>query len=311
MAETVDQAQLTKRYQDALDAFVEKAKQDPNLIAVILQGSLAYDKVWAKSDIDLFLVVRDQKLETTSYCIDEDNIVINVSLMTRSDFRGHLGSARGGLFSHSINAKARVIYTTDESIAEYLADIQHLGADDIESTFFRYATELVGLMEKTEKWLVVRNDPLYAQFYILRMSGLLADMKLLLVNEIPNRESLPRMMSRDRDFMSPFYERPMTGKMTKEEVVEALDAIRQFLIDHLDLLARPVIRFMDEGEIKTVTMLVKHFGIWSHDIYHIFEFLAEMKVIEKVTETIRITPKGKKLVEEIAFIYVGNLGSRP
>jgi uncharacterized protein len=310
ITETSDQERVTKRYAAALDTFVNKVKQDPGVIAVILQGSLAYDKVWDKSDMDLVVIVRDQKLETHSYCIDEDNIVLNVYLSTRSSFRQYLGKARGGQFIHSLVTRSKVVYTTDNSIVEYLADIRHLGADDIEITFFQYASHLVGFMEKIEKWLVVKNNPLYAQFYILRAATLLADMKLLLMKESPGRESVLRVMELAPDFMVPFYERPMSGKMSKEEINETLDAMRKFLTDNVELISRPVIRYMEDGEIKTVTMLVNQFGIDSHSIYHVLDFLTAMGIVEKVTETIRITPKGKKLVDETAFIYTAGVMSQ-
>lgn len=303
-AKDFDQQEVTHRYQKALDTFVEKARQDPNVNAVILMGSLAYDQVWQKSDVDLLVVVRDQKLETRDYCIDEDNIILNVALITRSAFRAMLGRTRAGDFLHSLHARSKVIYTIDESIAEYLAEIQHLGTDDIELTFFQLVCHLVGLMEKIEKWLVVKNDPLYAQFYILKTSTVLADMKLLLAKESPNRESVRRVMELDPDFIVPFYERPMTAPMTQQEVYASLALMRQFLQDNLALISRPALRFMEDGELKTVTMLVSHFGIDSHGIYHVFDFLTEMGVVQKVTQTIRITPKGKKLLEETAFIYI-------
>ncbi|SHF11174.1 hypothetical protein SAMN02746089_01311 [Caldanaerobius fijiensis DSM 17918] len=307
MKEIFDQEQVTERYQAALAAFVNKVKQDPNVIAVILLGGLAYDKVWDKSDIDLVVMVRDQKQGTKNYCIDEDNIVLNVIVIPRTDFWELMGKVRGGQFFHSLHARSKVVYTIDDSVAEYLADIQHLGADDIELAFFEKAGELIGNMEKIEKWLVVKNNPMYAQFYVLRCSTILADMRLLLEKEPPNRESVLRVMELDRDFIAPFYERPMTGKMTKEEIYKTLEAMRQFLRNNVELISRPAIRFMEDGEIKTVTMLSNHFGIDFHTIYHVFEFLTEMGIMEKVTESIRITPKGKKLVEEVAFIYTGNL----
>ena len=43
---------LNELFREALEAFVEKAKRDEQIIAVILLGSLSYDQVWEKSDID-------------------------------------------------------------------------------------------------------------------------------------------------------------------------------------------------------------------------------------------------------------------
>ena len=55
------QAAVEKRYHDALDSLVTKVQKDRNIIAAILCGSMSYDQVWDKSDIDLLLVQREGK----------------------------------------------------------------------------------------------------------------------------------------------------------------------------------------------------------------------------------------------------------
>jgi hypothetical protein len=57
-----------RRFTAALDAFVERAKQEPYLLAIILGGSLSHDRVWEKSDIDLLVIGRDEKDERTREC---------------------------------------------------------------------------------------------------------------------------------------------------------------------------------------------------------------------------------------------------
>ena len=74
------QEALKQRYMTAVQSFIDKVRDDPAVIAVIVSGSLAYDVVWEKSDIDMTVIVRDQVLKNESYCIVEDGITINVSL---------------------------------------------------------------------------------------------------------------------------------------------------------------------------------------------------------------------------------------
>jgi excinuclease ABC subunit A len=56
--------QTTLLFREALRQFVDKIEQDEQVIAAILLGSLSYDQVWEKSDIDLKLIVHDQKLRS-------------------------------------------------------------------------------------------------------------------------------------------------------------------------------------------------------------------------------------------------------
>ena len=52
---------IQQKFTAALDALVGQVKGDRSVLAAILCGSLSYDTVWAKSDIDLVLVTTDDK----------------------------------------------------------------------------------------------------------------------------------------------------------------------------------------------------------------------------------------------------------
>lgn len=73
-------------YEEALESFVSKVKQDRNFIAAILYGSLSYDEVWEKSDIDVWLIAREGKKGEESYCLVENGVNIHVAIIPRSQF---------------------------------------------------------------------------------------------------------------------------------------------------------------------------------------------------------------------------------
>jgi len=298
---------IRSRFESALSAFVDKIKSDPNVLAVILCGSLANDTVWEKSDMDTYVLVREMKLSTKSFCIEEDGLIINVNLQSEFDFKRSLERNLGGGMWLSMFLQARVIYSKDDSMHDFMAKIQKLGKDDIALSFFRQSTGIIYYMEKIEKWLTVKDDPLYAQLWILYASYTYANMRLLLDDKPPSREAVLKVMEYAPELIKPIYEKPMQGFMNSEEVWDTLRFFRKFLEDNLELLKLPVAEYMSDGEVRTVTTLVKHFGGSSHDIYHIFDFLEEMGVVARVTETVRITPKSRLAVEEVAFMYIDNL----
>ncbi|MCX7772402.1 MAG: nucleotidyltransferase domain-containing protein [Clostridia bacterium] len=295
---------IKARYMAALESFIEKIKDDPNIIAVIINGSLAYDVVWEKSDIDMTLVVRDQLLSTESYCLVEDGILINAYLMPRSAFKRGMERNIGGTFGQSYFAKGKMVYTTDETLSEYFEDIRQIGADDIALSTFYNACELVGIYEKSQKWLKAKNDPLYAQYFLLRAAEVIARMELCLQGEPASRESIQKAVQKNPDLMKPFYQEAMSHHMSKEEIEDAIERIDRYLMEHLDTIQRPVLEFMADQTIKTGTLISKHFHMEGHFIIGIFDYLAEKGVIEKVSQMIRITPKSKLGVEELGFLYI-------
>jgi hypothetical protein len=288
-------------------SFVDKIKNDPNILAVILCGSLANDTVWEKSDMDIYVLVREMKLTTGSFCIDEDGLLLNIMLSTEFDFKRELERSLGGGFMFSMFSQARVVYSKDESFKGFMEDFKKMGADDRALTFFGYASGMIYYMEKIEKWLTVKDDPLYAQLWALKAAEFYANMRLTLDNKPMSRESVLKVMAYDPETMKNLYERPMQGHMDREEIWSVLEFYRKFLEENLDLLKQPVAQYMSGGEVRTVTGLVKHFRIDSHGIYHIFDFLAEMGICARVTENVRITPKSRSSVEEVAFMYTENM----
>jgi Nucleotidyltransferase domain. len=298
------QAELTKRYQEALDSFLDKIKPDPNVIAVLLSGSLAYDQVWEKSDIDLTIIVRDQNLKNDSFCIVEDDITINASLIARSAFKRHLESLGGGSFGHSFYSKGKFVYSTEESLYEYFEEYKKMGRDDISFSVFYSACELIYYHDKSLKWLEVKEDPLYAQYYLLKAAEAIARMELCLNGDIPTREAIGKASKKNPGLLSAYYQEAMSHHYNTDEIRNSIKEMERYLELHLDVIKKPVVDYMSDGEVKTVTMVAKFFRVENHYVVEILEFLAEKGIIMKLSQTIRITPKSKLAVEEIAYQYV-------
>lgn len=305
----MDLANIKQSYSAAVDSFIEKLKDDPNVIAAILCGSLSYDEVWEKSDIDMALIVRDQKLTNRGYCVIEDGIIINVDLMERSNFRRTMEWSTGGSFLHSLFAKGKIVYSKDESLYSYFEDIKKLGRDDIEITLFHKANELISYLHKSEKWLRVKNDAKYSQYYILKAAGVIASMEVVSKGEIPTREAILRAREINPDLMKILYDDPLSKSLSKEQLIMVINKIDEYLLSHMDAISSPVIQFMSDGEVKTLSVLAQHFNMEPHFIVGIFDYLSEKGILERLSETMRITPKSKLAVEEVAYVYVGNMFS--
>ncbi len=298
------QKELTKRYQEAADSFVAKMKKDSNTIAVIICGSLSYDQVWEKSDIDMTLVVRDQALKNDSFCIIEDDITINCYVVARSGFKRFLEGLSGGSFLHSFYAKGTMVYSTDDSLYEYYEEYKSMGMDDMALTVLFLACELIYYHEKSLKWIKVKKDPLYAQYFILKAAEMISRIELCVSNEIPTREAIVRATSVNPTLMSMYYDNAMSHHYSQEEIYEAIDKMDEYLEKHIDVFKKPILDYMADGEVRTVTMITKFFKSDNHFIIGILDYLADKGIIAKVSQPIRITPKSKLAVEEIAYQYI-------
>ena len=288
--------EITERYLNAVNDFVETAKKDVNVIAVIIAGSLANDVVWEKSDIDAMVVVRDQLIKVPEFCIDADGIVLNMSVVERSKF------VRG--LERDDASRAKVVYTIDDSITEMVEKNNIMGERDAQKGALFSACDAVCMIEKCEKWLYVKKDYTYCRYYIVKMAEDFARMEIYKAKEIPHREVLQHAQKLNPKLVERFYYYPMSRELTKDELEELLKEADDYLTQNIDYISESVLEFLEDGEIKTLTMFYRHFRVGGHFLVHLLNYLASKGIIDQVSETIRITPKSRPGFEEIAFMTI-------
>jgi excinuclease ABC subunit A len=88
-----------EKHLQALNSFVTRVKKDPNVVAILIYGSLAYGTVWERSDIDVELIVRDgtEFIARWVYVIEEEGVEINISAIAElAKFKNELQRLRRG-----------------------------------------------------------------------------------------------------------------------------------------------------------------------------------------------------------------------
>ena len=291
-----------KRYQAAVDSFVEKVRSDPNVIAVVVYGSVAQGTVWEKSDIDVTVVVRDQKLDHSNYGVYEDNITFGLDICQRSDLKRRMEKSLTGSVGHSLSTTSKIVYTRDDSLYEYFEENRAIGQADMEKALFDMINWLIGLMDKVEKWLVVKNDVTYARYYVLKAADVIAQIEVCSHKQVPTREAILQAAAINPALMGTFYTQPMSRHMTEPEIRDLLKKMEAYIETHLDAVLSVAKEYFGDGEIKTGTMISRYFRSDMHSLHPILDFLSEKGYLSKVSQTIRITPKSKPAVEEVAFV---------
>ena len=95
-------ARRSQPHEEALHSFVEKVRRDDVVVAVILYGSLAYDDVWEKSDIDILIITDEEKAANKGYYLLEGDINIHAEVRRRSEFKKAVEADLGGGWMQSI-----------------------------------------------------------------------------------------------------------------------------------------------------------------------------------------------------------------
>jgi hypothetical protein len=289
----------------ALEALITDIKQDRSILAAILCGSLAYDTVWARSDIDLVLItIDDKKVDAGAKALYADGVNVHALLMPRTRFRQTVEGALTSSFMQSFLAKGRLLYTHDPSIAELCAQLHNRGARDVTLQLLRAATEALACIYKAHKWLLTRQDLEYTSLWILYSLQGLAQIELLERGQLLDREVIPQAMAANPAFFQQVYVDLLNTRKTLEDVHRALQAVDAYVAQRTEKLFAPIFEHLREaGEVRAASEIEAHFerNFGVSGVTTACEYLADRSLLGKAATTTQLTRRSNASVQELAF----------
>ena len=296
---------IQQKFSAALENLIERVKLDRSVLAAVLCGSLSYDTVWMKSDIDLLLVtIDDRKTRNGDVALYADGINVHALLVPRAEFRKIVEGSVRNSFAHSFIAKGRLLYTRDESIADLCSELSRIGERDTQTQLLAAATCAVPAIYKAHKWFLTRGDLEYTAFWILYAANSLARIEVLGARLLLDREALPQAMRLNPAFFKKIYVDLLNARKTRKSVEDALAAIDGFMAQRATALFSPLIEHLREvGEARSATEIEDHFrrNFGIEGVTGACEYLADQGLIVKAPLPVRLTKKSNVDVEELAF----------
>jgi uncharacterized protein len=295
-------------FNEALESFIARVKQDRYILAAILGGSLSHDTVWRKSDIDLVLISREEKSQD-AYCLVENGVNIHASVLPRSRFKQLTEGSLQGSFWHSYFSLSTLLYTSDETIRAYYQNVGSVGAHDRQMEMMRAGANAVGTLAKAEKWLYVRKDVTYSFLWIMYTIQHLAQIEVLSHGIVPRREVIPQALKLNPAFFGPVYQDLVHGPKDEASIQQAINLINEYIDCKTYDLFGPVLDYLrDEGGVRSTTELDLYFrkqvqAEWP--LSNIYEWLADKGILQKVPNPVRLTQKSQVTVDEAAYYFDG------
>jgi RNA polymerase sigma factor (sigma-70 family) len=295
-------------FNEALESFIAKVKQDRYIIAAILFGSLSHDTVWRKSDIDIMLVGREEK-PIRDFALVENGVNIHAALIPRSKFKQAVEGSLQGTFMHSAFSLSTLLFTTDDTIREYYLNVQTMGSRDRQMRLITSGSATLFTLAKAEKWLYTRKDVSYSFLWIMYTIQNLATIEVLLNNEVTRREVIQQAVKINPTFFNQVYYDLIHQQKDETTIQQALDLINAYIDDKIVLLFGPILEFLgDAGGIRTTTEIDTYFKkqVQMDSLSNVYEWLADKGILQKVPSPVRLTAKSQIEVDEAAYYYDGN-----
>jgi len=302
---------IRKLYSAALDELVAQVRKDRSILAVILCGSLSHDTVWEKSDIDLALItIDDKKLECSAMALNAGGVNVHAWMMPRAEFRKTVEGATRNSFSHSMLAKGKLLYTHDETIAALCSRLHEIGERDSRVQLFGAATEALAYSDKAHKWLVTRGDLEYSALWILYAASPLARMEIISAGQLAGREVIPDALKLNPAFFGEIYTGMLNARKTRKNVESALAAIDRYLEVRTQTVFAPLLDHLREvAEARSATELETHFkrNYNVNGVTMACEYLSDRGLIGKVSTPVKLTKLSNIMVQELAFVHLGEV----
>ncbi len=298
----VERKRVHADYQSAIDELVKKAEADEYVLNLMVAGSLSYDTVWEKSDIDFMMIVKDEPYRIHRVFIEKDAI-LEGEVVTRDHFRRGTNRVKDGSIFHSYFSKSKLLFSRDDTIMDYYEDVQNMGARDVEDLLFLNYIFCKDLINKAYKALYVKEDPHFALIFMMPGIRRMANIEVLLNRGIPLRESTAQALEYNPEFFkSIFTDLVHTPEKTWDVLKEVLEKMENYLDEHLRNFAQPVLRLLEKEQEMTHYDLKSHFSDISLAVD--MRELVEMGLVRQTEAPFRFTKKSSAEMIQPAYQLV-------
>ena len=299
------------RYEAAVDELVADLQRDRQVVAIVLFGSLAYDIVWDRSDIDLTVVVAERAGDDPGRgMLCYGGVNVHAQLATRDQFKKARAGAMAGSVWDSVNETSRLLFSRDPTIDALFDGDRAPGARDRSTVLLRNACTSLPMLTKAQKWLYAKDDPDYAALWSLFTLQSVARIEVVRRGRRPNREVILQALELDPDFFGTVYFDLLNKKKTKALVRGAIERIDSYLRAGDDELFTPILDYLASHREPVPAADIDHYFNRQHAVPNaVFacEYLADNKVIEKTSVPVRLTRRSNVEVEGLAFIHLPDL----
>jgi predicted nucleotidyltransferase len=295
----VELSRVHADYQSAIDELTKKVEEDEYVLNLMMGGSLSYDTVWEKSDIDIMIVTRDEPYRRRRVFIEKD-VFIEGEVVTRDYFRKGTNRVKDGSIFHSYFSMSKLLFSRDDTIKDMYEDIQNIGSRDVEDLLFLNYMFCKDLINKAHKALYVKDDPHFALNFMMSGIRRMANIEVLLNRTIPLRESTVQALEFNPEFFKTiFTDMIHTPEKTWDVISDVLEKMENYLDEHLSTFVQPVLRVLEKEEEMTHYDLKTHFSdIWLP--VDMREFV-ERGLIRQTEAPFRLTKKSSSEMMQPAY----------
>jgi hypothetical protein len=306
-----------EQYRAALESFLARIREDHNVLAAVLVGSISEETIWRKESIYIWLIEvdgvtkrlkADGKNEDISRVLVEDGINIHAELIPRSRFRQMVEGSSRTAFSCNFFAKRELVYCEDVSIRSWFDRANTAATKDREKELLATTTWVIHALKSSRKLLEVKQDIELAKQSVIWMAHSVAALEIVRQGEVYEEEAIYYAMERNPDLFRVIYVDVLAKKTSKKIIQSAIEAVEEYLEEKWTENLKPLLHyFKKQRRVVPLTELSEHFAysqLYPSHLESACEWMERKGLLEKLSAPFKLTKKSRVDVEEPAYMLV-------
>lgn len=307
----VEDKELRKKFDKALELFLNRIETDNSILAVFVLGSYTNGIVWEKSDIDMVIVTNEERVLQDLIVIRENDVQINAYIISRNDYRRNQQRFLQGSISHHMLSTSKLIHSSDRGISEFNRDMFSVAERDKELQILVRSEMLVSNINKLKKTLYIEESLENSFNWLILASQEIARILIFLEGKIPGRDILTQAQEVTKhEILENIINNVFKKGFSKENVGYALNLIEDFLIKNTKQFFKPLFDYLTEsiGE-RSHSELDLHFqkttGFQELTLVESISWLSDQGILMLGAKRKRITARSRVTVDETTIYYIG------
>jgi hypothetical protein len=307
-------AKKLERFETALAQFVERIMADRYVLAIVEEGSLRPETIWARHALSLWIIEADgvtRRLpsdgtdERVFRILVENGIDIHAEVIPRSRFKKMVEGASRTAFSHNFFAKRRIVASKDKSIDGWFTKADRLATKDQERELLAFSTWTIHSAIHARKRLEIKGDLELASQETLGAAHSVAHTEIIRRGEVWEDDVIYRAIDGAPELFKTIYRHVLAKPKNRKVLAAALDAVDAYLEEHYEAYLKPLLDYLKkQNRVVPLSEISDHFAFSQVHPGHLeaaCEWLERKGLLEKVSAPFKLTKRSLERVEEPAY----------
>lgn len=290
------------QYQKVFNNIVDRFKENECVLAVMVFGSMVSGDLWEESDIDLFVIVKDNLEDISNIYVEERNVPVHIKLLNKEKFLYFYRQNTKGDFLHRVLSVSRLVFSKDSDITSTYDNGRYY--PDIEMAIWNlvYSGNLIKSLGICKKH--ISNNSLYIAYSIaIRCTEEFAKLYVNYSGYMISNNAMEMALNMNDDFKKYIDILFFNKDNVEESIKHIINYMEKDLNKKIISISSILLKYMKEKDcfISSDDMrkdkLFKNYNINFEDI---LDKLHKLSLIKKGNRNLKME-NGKTLVKENVY----------